>query len=561
MRRLRVIGIALLVCIGLAGCGSGDEGFTNRIQPGIAPDGTKTLRIGNGAEPQTLDPHQASGVPSHEVLNDLYEGLVITDRDGHLIPGVAKSWDISDDRKTYTFHLRRDAKWSNGKPLTAHQYVFSLRRAVDPKTASPYADIHSPIVNASAVIDGKKPAKALGVKALDRHTLQIKLNKPTPYFLKTLVHPSSDPVYPPAVKKWGDSFTQPGHAVTNGAYEMVSWRVNDKIVVKKNPYYHGADKVKIDRVEYYPITDTNSELKRYQAGGLDWTYTAPPSQYDSLHKYIPKQDHAIPTIGVWYIGFNVTRPPFKGNRKLRLALSMALDRKVIAEKIMRGGEPPAYSWIPTFIDNYQGASYPWANWSDEKREARARKLYQEAGYSKDHPLKADYLYMTGEKGRKIAIVATAMWRKVLGAEIIPRHEEWKVYLQDTRRKIDTQIFFAGWIGDYADPNTFFSILNSHAALNYTGYHSAKYDRLQSESEHTPDGPKRQRMMRGAEATLLHDAPIAPLFFQTTNHIVKPYVKGFRGNLLDNYYRKDMDIVPANNSVETSRSPASHKGGS
>lgn len=547
MGRYRLLPCLLAACLALAACGDGG-GFPDRIQPDIAPDGTKVLRIGNGAEPQTLDPARVTGVPGGDILRDLYEGLVIYAPDGHVIPGDAKSWEVSDDHKTYTFHLRKNARWSNGALVTAQDYVFSLRRAVAPETASPYADIHAPIVNAEAIIDGKKKPETLGVKALDTHTLVIKLHTPTPFFLDTLVMPSSNPVYPPAVKKWGDSFTKPGHAVTNGAYEMVSWRVNDKIVLKRNPYYWDDQNTKIDRVEYLPITDGNSELSRYQAGGLDWTAGIPTAKLATVKKHIPDQYHAVPTLSIFYFGFNLTEPPFKDKRKLRMALSMALDREVFTDKIFHGDEIPAYGWIPTVIKGYHGARYPWADLPEKQRKARARKLYHEAGYSDDHPLKAELLYVSSSKGEKrMAIVAAAMWRKVLGAQITLRNQEWKVYLQSIHRRINTQIFIAGWIGDYEDPNTFFSIMTSGSTQNNTGYDSTVYDHAVSASQHTPNGPKRAALMHKAEKTLLHDSPVIPLYFASSQRLIKPYVKGFVGNPLGAYYSKDLNIVPAANS--------------
>lgn len=550
MRRFRVISIALLVCIGLVGCGSDNDGFANRLQPAIQADGTKVMRYGNGSEPGSLDPHKASGVPASNVLHDLYEGLVITGDHAQIVPAAAQSWNISDDRLTYVFHLRRDAKWSNGEPVTADDFVFSLRRSVDPKVASPYADIHSPIVNADAIINNEKDPDTLGVKALDPHTLQIRLKEPTPFFLKTLAHPSSDPVYPPAVKKWGDSFTQPGHAVTNGAYTMKAWRVNERIVLKRNPYYWDNANTRIDQVEFYPIDDAKSELSRYQAGGLDWTYRVPPATIGALKGHLPDQYHSIPTLGIAYLGLNMSRPPFKNSRKLRLALSMALDRDVIAQKILRGGEKPAYSLVPPFINDYDPVTYQWKDWSDERREAMARKLYHEAGYSDEHPLKAEYLYPSGGQGETIGIVAAAMWRRVLGAEVTPINQEWRVFIQSAREGYDTQIFWGGWIGDYEDPNTFLSVFNSSTPLNYSQYDSPTYDRAQTVSSHTPNGPKRRALMHKAEATLLHDAPIIPVWFWTNHHVVKPYVKGFSGNALDNYYTKNFDIVPAGAGEQT-----------
>lgn len=549
-----------------AGCGqSGDgndaSGFASRMTPAIAPDGTKTMRYGNGAEPGSLDPHQASGVTASNILHDLYEGLVITGDHAQIVPGVAKSWTISDDRLTYVFHLRPDARWSNGTPVTAQDFVFSLRRAVDPKVASPYADIHAPIANAEAIIAGKKDPDTLAVRARDDHTLQIRLKEPTPFFLKTLAHTSSDPVYPPAVKRWGDSFPQPGHAVTNGAYTMAAWRVNERIVLKRNPDYWDNAHTRIDRVEFLPIEDAKSELSRYQAGGLDWTYRVPAAQIDQIKAAAPEQYHAVPTLGIAYLGLNVRRPPFKNNRKLRLALSMALNRRILVKKILRGGEPSAYSLVPPAINGYQPVTYRWKDWSDERREAMARRLYHEAGYSKDHPFKAEYLYPSGGQGKVVGIVVAAMWRRVLGADITPVNQEWKVFLQTTREGYDTEIFWGGWIGDYEDPNTFLSIFNSSAALDYPGYDNPVYDAAQSQSSHTPDGPKRTALLHKAEGTLLHDAPIIPMYFWTNHHMVKPYVKGFTGNALDSYYTKNFDIVPAGRndapSTEGSSRDASH----
>lgn len=550
MRRLTVTRAVLIVCIGLAtllaaGCSNDSDGFSNRLQPDIKADGSKVLRYGNGAEPGSLDPAQAQGVPAANVLHDLYEGLVITGDHAQIVPGVARSWQISDDHLTYTFHLRKDARWSNGKPVTAADFVYSLRRAVDPRTASPYADIHKPIVNAGAIISNKKKPDTLGVKALDEHTLQITLKEPTPFFLETLAHPSSDPVYPPAVKKWGDSFTQPGHAVTNGAYKMQLWRVNERIVLTRNTHYWDNAHTRIDQVEFYPIENSKSELSRYQAGGLDWTNSIPAASIARVKQAAPGQYHAVPTLGIAYLGLNMRRPPFKSNRKLRLALSMALNRRIITEKILRGGQIPAYGLVPPAMNGYDPVTYDWSAWSDKRRQAMARKLYHEAGYSDKHPLKAEYLYPTGGVGETLGIVAAAMWRRVLGAQITPVNQEWKVFLQTARTGYDTQIFWGGWIGDYEDPNTFLSIFNSSAALNYSGYASARFDHAQAESSHTPNGPRRTRLLHTAESTLLHDAPIIPVWFWTNHHLIKPYVKGMTGNALDNYYSKNFDIVPGN----------------
>ncbi|MES1923933.1 peptide ABC transporter substrate-binding protein [Salinisphaera sp. T31B1] len=530
----------------LSGCGGGEDdtgSFPVKITPEIDEDGQAVLRRGNGAEPGTLDPHSARGVPAANIIRDLYEGLVSISPSGEVEPGDAESWQLSDDELTYTFTLRGNARWSNGEPVTAGDYVYSLRRAVDPATASPYAQLHLPIEGAREIIAGEAAPDTLAVRALDDRHLQIRLTAPTPYFLGTLAHPSSFPVYRPAIEAHGDAFTQPGNAVTNGAYTMTSWRVNSMIALTRNDQYWDHEHVKIPRVEYYPIADANSELSRYQAGELDWAGVIPPSRLKTVKTQIPAQFHAVPTLGVYYYGLNLRRPPFKDAPKLRQALSMAIDRQVIVDKITLGDEVPAYSWIPSVVEGYDSAKFKWATLTDDKREAKAKELYAQAGYSADNPLQVEIRYNSNEGNKKIASVISAMWRGVLGAEVTLRNEEWKVYLDSVRQGADTQAFRMAWIGDYNDPNTFFELMNSGFGLNATGYHSDTYDRLQSQAAHMPDGAERNRIMHEAEATLLADSPVIPIYFYTSKYLIKPYVTGFKGNPLDIYYSKDLAIEP------------------
>lgn len=545
MRAFSCVFGLLFLCLLLSACGSGEssDSFPVKISPEVREDGTTVFRRGNGAEPGTLDPHAARGVPAANILRDLYEGLVSISPTGEVEPGGAASWQVSDDKQTYTFDLRENAQWSNGEPVTASDYVYGLRRAVDPATASPYAQLHTPIVNAAAIIDGDKPPETLGVRALDKHRLEIRLDAPTPYFLGTLAHPSSFPVYRPAVERYGAAFTQPGNAVTNGAYTIASWRVNSMIALTRNRHYWDNANTAIDRVEYYPIVDANSELSRYQAGELDWGAMIPPSRLDAARKHVPDQLKIVPTLGVYYYGLNVTHPPFANAPKLRRALSMAIDRQVIVDKITRGDEIPAYGWIPPVVDDYKGARFEWADLSDADREARAKQLYHEAGYSDDKPLQVEIRYNSNEGNKKIASVIQAMWRSVLGVEVTLRNEEWKVYLDSVRSGRDTEAYRLAWIGDYDDPNTFFELMNSGFGLNGTGYASAEYDRLQEQQAHMPDGPERRDVMQKAEARLLADSPVIPIYFYTSKYLVKPYVEGFEGNPLDIYYSKDLAIAP------------------
>ncbi len=527
----------------LTGCGGGEESFPVKIQPEIHDDGTTVLRRGNGAEPETLDPHQARSVTAANILRDLYEGLVSRAPDGTLEPGGAASWQISDDGLIYTFKLRENGRWSNGEPVTAEDYVYGLRRSVAPATGSAYAQMLSPIVNASAIIAGEKAPETLGVRALDDTMLEITLKAVTPYLLGILTHSSSYPVYRPAVEAHGRSFTQPENAVTNGAYKLDSWRVNSKIVLTRDTEYWDNANTDIDRVEYYPITDANSELSRYQAGALDWAAMVPIPELETVKEHIPDQLHTHPTLGVYYYGFNLTREPFKDAPKLRQALSMAIDRQVIVDKITRGDEIPAYGWIPPVVRGYDGVEFDWTTLSEDERLTRARELYRAAGYSEDNPLHVEVRYNTNDGHKKIASVIASMWRGALGIDVTMINEEWKVFLQNVQERQVTEVYRGGWIGDYNDPNTFLEIMNSDFGLNGAGYHSERYDTLQQRAAHMPAGDEREAVIREAESVLLADSPVIPLYFYTSKVLLKPYVKGFVGNATSTYYSKDLEIEP------------------
>lgn len=538
------------ICAGLAtvallvsGCGSDEQSdFPNRNEAAIDSQGHKTLRKGNAAEPSSLDPAQVADQPGINILNDLYEGLVTYDPGGRIVPGVAKSWRVSDDGKTYIFHLDDDAHWSNGAPVKARDFVFSLRRAVDPELAATYADMHRPILNAAAILAGDKDPETLGVKALDDHTLEIRLARRTPYFLDTLAHASSLPVYPPAVKKHGQDFTRPGHSVTNGAYKLDQWRLNDKLVIKRNSHYRADDSTRIDKVIYYPITDFKAELARYQAGDLDFTYKVPTDRLPDIKKHIPEQHHNAPGLGIYYLSLNVTQPPFKNNPKLRQALSMALDRQTLVHKVLNDAQKPAYGFIPDGLKDYEGVRYQWQDWPDDKRRRMARRLYHEAGYSDEHPLKVTLLYPSNV-GKKPMTVAAAMWREVLGARIKLKNMEWKAYLAHVNKREDTQIVYDGTSADYPDANAFLTLLTLDSGQNHSGYDNADYDQLQQQIAHQAEGAERARKIGKAEAMILQDSPVIPLYFGNSHHLVKPYVTGFESNALGTYPSRYLDIEP------------------
>lgn len=519
--------LAAVLCVWMAGAHSAPQMF----------------RKGNGPEVETLDPHKAEGVSAANVLRDLYEGLIAEKPDGSLTGGAAESWTLSDDRKVYTFKLRDNAKWSNGDPVTADDFVTGLRRSADPVTGSNYSQILAPIENAEAVIEGKLPPSQLAVATLDPHTLQIKLKGPTPYFLGLLVHASTFPVHSASLAKYGAAFAQPGNLVTNGAYRLVQRVVQSHILLERNPYYWDNANTTIDQVQYLNTEDLNSEFKRYRAGELDWTYEVPANQGPWIQANLPDQYKVHTYLGIYYYGFNVLRPPFKDNPKLRRALTLAIDRKVICENVQGLGEQPADSWVPPGTIGHRTAKAQWSGWTREQSLAEARRLYQEAGYSEKNPARVEILYNTHENHKKVATAIAAMWKQWLGVDAVLVNEEWKVYLQTRRLKKRTEVFRAGWIGDYNDANTFLEILHSKHGLNDQGYANPRYDALIEKAAVEGDPAVREQLQHDAEALIMEDLPVIPIYFYVTKRLVAPRVTGWEGNIMDHHLTRYMRLKP------------------
>lgn len=502
----------------------------------------QVLHRGNGSEVQTLDPHKAEGVPASNILRDLYEGLTIEAPDGKVTPGTAESWELSSDGKIYTFHIRKNAKWSNGDPVTAHDFVFGLRRSVDPATGSQYSQILAPILNAESVISGEMPVEKLGVEARDDHTLVVTLKAATPYFLGLLNHSTTYPVHAATVKKHGNHFSRPGKMVSNGAYRLVDWVVQSHVTLERNSHYWDNEDTIINKVIYYPIEDQSTELKRYRAGEIDRTEEIPNKQFKWIKENLGKELQVAPYLGSYYYGFNLTKPPFKDNLKLRRALSMAIDRKIITEKITGIGEKPSYSWVPPGINEYTSSKLYYADWTQKQREQEAKKLYQEAGYSRANPLTVEIRYNTSENHKKIAVVIAAMWKKVLGVKARLVNEEWKVFLENRKQKQVTQVFRAGWIGDYNDAYTFSELMHSKHGINDPGYNNPQYDELLKQASFETNPEKRIAILQQAEKILLEDQPIIPIYTYVSKHLIKPYVGNYVPNVLDHNYTKDLYIL-------------------
>ena len=545
-RALRLLALAAVTGGLLAACGGG-EGPERRAAVQVGGESgaelaeRQILRRGNGAEPQSLDPHKTEGVPEWNLHRDLYEGLTTGAADGGVGPGVAYRWDISEDGLRYTFHLRDNARWSNGDPVTAHDFVYSLRRSVDPVTLSNYGIMLRPILNAAEVIAGELPPEALGVRAIDDLTLEITLGSPAPYFLGVLNHSAAYPVHRPTVEQYGDRWARPGRLVSNGAFMLQDWVMQSHIQLVKNPHYWDADNVRLDEVWFYPIENQSSELQRYRANELDMTYDLPYRQLRWIRENLADELVIADYLGVYFYGLNVTRAPFADNQKLRQALNLAINRERLTTQVTAAGEVPAYGFVPA-VQGYTQFTPEWADWTQAEREAEARRLYQEAGFSPERPLRLQILYNTHENHRTIAVAISSMWNEVLGIQTELLNEEWKVYLETRRSKQTTQVFRAGWIGDYNDAFNFLELLHSESGMNDSGWNHPPFDALLASIAAERDPLLRAQYLRDAEGILIEEMPLIPIYFYVTKRLVKPWVAGYRSHIQDHIYSRHLYIL-------------------
>jgi len=509
-----------------------------RPDPALLADEQVVYR-GNGDEPSTLDPHRAVGVPAAHILRDLFEGLTTESPDGRVIPGAALRWNISRDARTYTFYLRRDLVWSNGDPLDAHDFVYSLRRAADPETASAGANALLPILNAREVLAGDLPVEELGISLLDEYTMQITLTGPTPYFLSLLAGPVAFPVNRANVEEYGDQFARPGRLVSNGAFVLAGWKPRVSIELQRNPRFREADDVLLERVVYVPTEDLAAEIKQFRLGELDWTHEVPNNQFRWLQNNYPDELQVSPWMGSYFFGFNLTQEPFIDNPALRLALILAVDRGIVTDKVTQFGEKPSFSLVPPGIDGYVPFAPHYADWSQEERNHEARRLFEQAGYSEDRPLHVEIRYNTSDNNKKIALAVASMWKQVLGVTSTLVSEEFRVFLQNREQKVITEVFRAGWISDYNDPYSFLEMFRSGHPRNDYGYSNSSFDALLDEVGTERVRARRERLMFEAERVLMADSVILPVYSYVTKRLVNPHLKGWQPNVMDHHQSRYM----------------------
>ncbi|HYP15743.1 MAG TPA: peptide ABC transporter substrate-binding protein [Opitutus sp.] len=504
----------------------------------------KILLFGNGAEVQDLDPHVVAGIPEHKVITALTEGLVSEDpRDLSPVPGVAESWDISPDGLVYTFRLRADAKWSNGDPVTAHDFIGSFKRILTPSLAAEYAYmLYNHVAGAKDYYDGKlTDFGQVGFSAPDDRTLQIRITHPTPYLLSTMNHYAWFPVHLPTVAKFdalarrGTRWTRPENFVGNGPFVLSEWRSNQILKVRRSPTYWDRANVKLDEIHFFPVDNLDTEERMFRTGQLHVTYEVPVGKIDTYRRENPASLKMDPYLGVYFYRFNVSRPPFNDVR-VRRALALAIDREAIVKNVTRGGERPAYSM--SFPDH---AGYtPQARLQGDLAEAR--RLLAAAGYpdGRGFPVR-EVIYNTQQNNRLVAEAIQQMWRKNLGIEVTLSNQEWKVYM-DAQDTMNYDIQRSGWIADYVDPHVFLDLWHSASGNNDTGWGNARYDEILASTFTAKSTAERYERYQELDRILVDEVPVMPIYYYNRVHLVSPKLINYFPTLLDNHPWKVVDLA-------------------
>ncbi|MFA0655999.1 ABC transporter substrate-binding protein [Vibrio sp. 10N.222.49.C12] len=532
---------ALLLGAGLAVAASSTLSIAAEVPAGTELAKVQELVRGNGTEVATLDPHKSQGVPESHVIRDLLEGLVNQDGDGNTIPGVAESWETTDN-KTFTFHLRKDAKWSNGDPVTANDFVYSFQRAVDPATASPYAWYmeYTKMVNAKDIVAGKKDKSELGVKALDDYTLEVTLDTAVPYFVMMMGHTTVKPVHKATVEKFGDQWTKPENFVGNGAFVPNQWVVNERLELVRNENYWDNEHTVLNTVTFLPIENQVAEMNRFLSGELDFTYEVPNEHFRRLQKEYPEDVNIKGNLCTYYYQFNAQKAPFDDVR-VRKAISYAMDRDIVTKAILGQGQKPAYFLTPEITAGFDPVTPEYGQLSQKERIAEAKRLLEEAGYTKSNPLEFNLLYNTSENHKKLAVAIASMWKKELGINAKLENQEWKSYL-DSKDTGNFDVARAGWCGDYNEASSFLTLMVSQNTTAGQHYKSADYDKIIDKALSSTSEEERTKLYIEAEKLLAKDMPIAPVYQYVTTRLVSPQLGGYpEGNAEDKIYSKDLYI--------------------
>jgi oligopeptide transport system substrate-binding protein len=527
------IAIVLLLAAGLTAA----RGAT--IPPGTVLDARQEMVRNNGSEPETLDPPVSETTVSFAILHDLFEGLTSTDNHDKTVPGIAESWQQVDG-VTWVFKLRKNATWSNGLPVTSDDFVYAWRRYLDPKTAATIASTTGIfLANAPEILAGTKPPSALGVRAIDKFTLEVKTGGPVPFLPEIVASPQFSPLPRATIEKLGKEWTKPGNLVSDGAYVLKEWQVNSKVVLEKNPRYWDAANVTLTRVTYLPVEDPNADLKLFQSGENDMVATLPAGAFESLKKQYPKEVRNGPLLGLRYYALN-NRDPLLKDVRVRKALSMVIDREILAAKVTADGQAPAYGLYFPGVVGADIVRYDWAAWPMDKRVAEARRLLAEAGVQPGTHLR--FTYNTSEYHKKVAIFTASEWKTKLGLETDMDSLEFKVLVRK-RQDGDFQVARDGWVAYVNDPTMLLTLVQCGSDANDNKNCNKRSEELIQQGKTVLDPARRRALMTEAARVVMEDYPMIPLVQYSTPRLVKSYVGGYdEANIQDNFRSKDFYII-------------------
>jgi len=487
----------------------------------------------------TADPQMVEDVSGSYFVRDLFEGLMNQDGDGNLIPGVATGYTTNDAKDVYTFTLRNNARWSDGNPVTAHDFVYAWRRLADPATASPYswfADIMA-LENVGAVMSGESPPEALGIRALDNHTLEVRLTASLPYFAAMTTHASTFPSPQWTVRTFGDNWTKPGNIVGNGAYVLTEHIPNETATRERNTMYWNNDATIIDKVVTLVINDENTDFTRWEAGETD-KGAVPSGQYPRLKAEYPDEAISFPRLCTYYMTFNLSPsgPEAFKDVRVRQALSYALDRSVVTDKVLQGGQIQAFTFTPGATAGFEVPAVAFGQMSQDQRNVNAKLLMAAAGYGPDNPLKFEYMYNTSEGHKKIAIAAQQMWKETLGAEATLANQEWKTFLK-TRGGQNFDVARGGWCGDYNEASTFLDLMTTPSGYNDGKFSNAEVDELMTSARTMSDATSNYTRV---EEIMANEMPIIPVYHYTGVFMLRNNLKGWPfNNVEQNVYSRDL----------------------
>ncbi|MFC0577144.1 peptide ABC transporter substrate-binding protein [Paraburkholderia solisilvae] len=510
------------------------------IPAGVTLAAQQELTRDAQSEVESLDPAHIETVIANTIGCDLFEGLTRVDAAGNVVPGVAQSWTRTAP-DTWVFKLRHEARWSNGQPVTAADFVYAWQRLADPKTGSKYTILVEFVKNGKAIVAGKAAPSTLGIRAVDPYTLEVKTETPVSFLPDVVAKSDLVPINRDTVAKFGDAWTRPGNMVSNGAYTLSDWQPNNQIVMVKNGKYWDARDVQITKVTYLPIESDETAQRMYQAGQFDMTYTIPSGVFPQLGKQFGGELKSGLSLGTYYYNLNNKDPALR-DKRVRQALSMVIDRDLLTARLMQSGEVPAYGLVVNGTKGAEPFKPDWASWPMQKRVDYARGLLKDAGYSDAKPLTLTLTYNTNEQHKKIALFISSEWRTKLGVNIKLENVEYKVLLK-MRHEGRTQVARNGWYVDYNDATSFLDLVRCNSSQNDEEYCNPQVDALIDQGNAQVDDAKRAALLTQAHALAMNDYPVIPLYQYATNRLVKPYVGGYSStNYIDQRVTQDMYIV-------------------